>query len=114
MSLLGNGGLAAVAASSAQNTARLVAGLTSIDGVDRLFDGPAFHEVALRLDRPVAPVLEALAATDILGGYDLSADYPDLGDALLVCATETKIDADIEAYVNAMRDIFAAPLAQSA
>ena len=35
-------------------------------GVERLFDGPAFHEAALRLDRPVGPVLEALAAQ--LGG----------------------------------------------
>ena len=58
--------------------------------------------------------LEALAANDILGGYDLGADYPDLGDALLVCATETKTDADIEAYVDAMRDVFNASLAQSA
>jgi len=64
--------------------------------------------------RPVAPVLEALAAKDILGGYDLSADYPDFGNALLVCATETKTDADIEAYVEAMRDVFSASLARSA
>jgi len=32
---------------------------------------------------------------------------------LLVCATETKTDADIEAYVDAMRVIFAASPAQS-
>jgi len=108
MSLLGSDGLAAVAKQSAYNTARLVAGLTSIDGIERLFDGPAFHEVALRLDRPVAAVLEALAARDILGGYDLTDDYSELGNALLVCATETKTDADIDAYVEAMREIFSA------
>jgi glycine dehydrogenase subunit 1 len=108
MSLLGSDGLAAVARQSAGNTATLVDGLTSIDGIERLFDGPAFHEVALKLDRPVAPVLETLAEKDILGGYDLGADFPDLGNALLVCATETKTDADISAYVEAMRTIFAA------
>jgi glycine dehydrogenase subunit 1 len=59
-------------------------------------------------------VLEALAAQDILGGYDLSTDYPDFGDTLLVCATETKTDADIDVYVDAMRDVFATPLVQSA
>jgi glycine dehydrogenase subunit 1 len=111
MSLLGHDGLAAVARKSAQNTARLVEGLTSIDGIDRLVDGPAFHEVALRLDRPVEPVLEALAARNILGGYDLSTAYPDFGNALLVCATETKTDADIDAYVDAMREVFAGSLA---
>jgi glycine dehydrogenase subunit 1 len=111
MSLLGTDGLAAVARQSAANTAQLVAGLTSIDGIERLFAGPAFHETALRLDRPVAPVLAALAARNILGGYDLGADFPDFGHALLVCATETKTGADIDAYVAAMREIFSAPTA---
>ena len=114
MSLLGVDGLASVARQSLRNTAQLVDGLTSIDGVDRLFDGPAFHEAALVLDRPVRPVLKALADRDILGGYDLGTDHPDLGHALLVCATETKTDADIGRYVDAMREIFSASLAQSA
>ena len=35
----------------------------------------------------------------------------DLGNALLVCPTETKTDADIETYVDAMRDVFKAPSA---
>ena len=108
MSLLGSDGLAAVAKQSAYNTARLADGLTAIDGIERLFDGPAFHEIALKLDRPVAPVLEALAARNILGGYDLGEDFQDLGNGLLVCATETKTEADIDAYVEAMRDIFSA------
>ena len=34
----------------------------------------------------------------MLGGLDLSADHPELGNALLVCATETKTDEDIERY----------------
>ena len=68
----------------------------------------------MKLDRPVAPVLEALAERDILGGYDLTEAFPDLGHALLVCATETKTEADIAAYVDAMKDIFSASLAQTA
>ena len=62
----------------------------------------------------MAPVLDMLAARDILGGYDLSIDYPDLGHVLLVCATETKTDADIETYVAAMREILEARVVQSA
>jgi glycine dehydrogenase subunit 1 len=108
MSLVGFQGLRSVATRSHQNTAHLVDALTAIDGVERLFEGPYFHEVALRLDRPIAPVLDALAAKNILGGYDLSQSYPDLGDALLVCATETKTEQDIEAYASAMSDILAA------
>jgi len=107
MSLLGYDGLRQVALRSHQTTARLVAGLTALKGVERLFEGPHFHEVALRLDRPVAPVLDALAEKDILGGYDLSIGCPDLGNALLVCATETKTDADVDAYVAALKVILA-------
>ncbi len=114
MSLVGFHGLRSVATRSHQNTAKLVEGLTAIDGIDRMFDSAYFHEVALKLDRPVAPVLEALAGNDILGGYDLSPTYPDLGNALLVCATETKTDADIETYVAAMGEIFSARSRKSA
>jgi len=42
---------------------------------------------------------EALAARGIVGGYDASRDYPSLGHALLVCATETRTREDIDAYV---------------
>ena len=104
MALLGFDGLRKVALRSQQTTAGLVAGLTAIKGVERLFNGPHFHEVALRLDRPVGPVLDALAKQDILGGYDLSVSNPELGNALLVCATETKTDADIDAYVAALEE----------
>jgi glycine dehydrogenase subunit 1 len=45
-------------------------------------------------------VLEALAAQGIVGGLDLSRDYPELGNALLACATETRTRADIEAYAR--------------
>ena len=104
MSLLGIDGLARVARRAQQNTARLAAGLCAIDGIEPLFTGPHFHEVALRFDRPVAAVLLALAGRNILGGYDLSGDVT-LGDALLVCATETKTEADINTYVTALEEI---------
>lgn len=106
MSLLGYDGLRQVAQASHQNTAHLIRGLTAIDGIERLFDGPYFHEVALKFDRPVAPVLEKLASMDILGGLDLSVTSPQLGNALLVCATETKTESDLDAFISAVKEIF--------
>ncbi len=105
MALLGFDGLRNVAMQSYANTHRLASGLSTIDGVSRLFDGPHFHEVALKLDRPVAPVLAALAERDILGGFDLGLVYPDLANALLVCATETRSEADLALYVDALGEI---------
>jgi glycine dehydrogenase subunit 1 len=103
MSLLGYEGLVNVANTSHANTALLADGLTALDGVERLYDGPFFHELALKLDRPVAPVLKALADQDILGGFDLTP-VVDSG-ALLICATETKTAADIEMYIAAFADV---------
>jgi len=104
MSLLGHEGLSRVALTSQQQTAKLLELLTGIYGVERAFSSPHFHEAVIRLDRPVGPVLETLAQSDILGGFDLSGDYPELGNALLICATETKIDEDLETYAAALRD----------
>ena len=98
MALLGGTGLAQVAGTCHTHCQQLVAALTTLDGVDTLFDTPVLHERVIRLPVPVAPVLHALAEHDILGGYDLSADYPELGHALLVCATEKHTADDIAAY----------------
>ena len=102
MTLLGPTGLAQVAEVSMARTAQLVAALTRLPGVQAAFAGPRFHEAVLRLDRPAGGVLRALEAQGVLGGVDLSADFPELGPALLVCATETKTDADIERYAGAL------------
>jgi glycine dehydrogenase subunit 1 len=104
LSLLGPRGLAQVAATSMLRTQQLVDALTRIPGVRLAFDTPRFHEALLLLDRPVAGVLEALAARGIVGGCDISSRYPSLGHALLVCATETRSPGDIEAYAEALAE----------
>lgn len=105
MSLMGAQGIERVAVASVQNTHDLVAALTSITGVRGAFAGNKFHEAVLLLDRPVAPVLAELASRKILGGLDLADYYPELGSALLVCATEVKTKNDIETYALALADV---------
>jgi glycine dehydrogenase subunit 1 len=104
MSLLGPAGLERVAAACMERSARLVAALAGVRGVRLAFEGPRFHEAVLLLDRPVPAVLESLAARGIVGGYDLTPHYPALGPALLVCATETRTDEDIELYARALTE----------
>jgi glycine dehydrogenase subunit 1 len=105
LSLLGPRGLAQVAATCMHRCADLVAALTRIPGVRLAFEAPGFHEALLVLDRPVDVVLARLAGRGIVGGFDASRDFPSLGHALLVCATETRTPADIEAYARALREI---------
>ena len=110
MTLLGAQGLARVAEMSAARTQDLVAALTAIPGVRQPFSGQRFHEAVLTLDRPAAPVLAALAERGIFGGVDLSERFPELGHALLVCATETKTEADIGRYACALGELQRLPL----
>lgn len=105
MSLLGATGLESVAAACQANTSALVEALTGIDGVKLGFGGPRFHEAVLRLDRKVDGVLQELARRNIAGGLDLSRHFPELGDALLVCATETRTPEDIQTYARALAEI---------
>ena len=104
LSLVGPEGLARVANECHARANELVSALTRVKGVKLAFDKPRFHEAVLQLDRPVAPVIAQLASRGIIGGFDLSNDYPELGNALLVCATETRNAADIKAYADALAD----------
>jgi glycine dehydrogenase subunit 1 len=108
MALMGAAGLREVAASCNANLYALVDALCTLPGIRRAFAAPCFHESVLLLDRPVAPVLEALSRRGVLGGYDLSRDYPELGNALLVCATETRTAEDIAFYAGLAGELFEA------
>src|SRR6202522_686404 len=109
MSLLGAAGLASVATLSMQRTGELLDALVRVGGVTCAFDAPRFHEAVVLLDRPVAPLLAALAERGIAAGLDLAPSHPELGHAMLVCATETKSHADIETYERALRAVLAMP-----
>jgi glycine dehydrogenase subunit 1 len=113
MALLGAEGLERVAAQSVSNTELLIEKLTSIAGVELVYTGPRFHEAVLRLPKPAEVVLEELADQNILGGYSLKNDYPELGESILVCATEMRNDDDIDIYHQALNKILSAD-AQSA
>ena len=107
MSLVGADGLKRVAQACHANTRKLVTALTASECVEPLFNRPYFHESALRFSLPLENIMRPLHAHNLLPGYALSKDYPELGDALLVCATETRTDADIETYAGHLNRIIA-------
>lgn len=110
LTLLGSEGLRRVAAQCHANTRALVGALIGLGGINAPFTS-YFHEAVLTLPRPVAPVLEQLAAAGILGGFDLSADFPELGHGLLVCATEVRTAEDIDTYRRALAGVLGVAVA---
>ena len=105
MALVGPQGLERVAASSHTNTQKLTEKLSSLEGIERVFNRPYFHENLFRFDLPVEDMLRALAAQGIVGGVSLVEDYPELGNCLLICATETKTEADLDNFADALKRI---------
>jgi glycine dehydrogenase subunit 1 len=105
MSVMGAEGLRKVAIASHNNAHNLQKQLQGIKGITSVFKGPMFHEFVIRLNHPVAKVLDNMLNLGIQGGYDLSKYYPELGNALLVCTTETKTEDDLAAYVSAIREV---------
>jgi len=106
MALLGPHGLQRVASHSHANTLQLADKLTeNVAGISRVFNRPLFHEVVVKLEQPVYDVLRALSAEGIVGGFPLEEEYPELENCLLLCATETKTDSDIDAFVEALNRI---------
>ncbi len=106
MALMGGAGLRATAQACHANTRALLQSLRAIDGVEVPFSAPFFHETVIRFGQAGAEeVLERLAAEGVLGGYPLKDHYPELGEALLVCATETKREDDLDTYANNLRRI---------
>jgi len=101
MSLLGANGLSRVATKCHINTALLHDKLNKMQGVQPLFKtSPFFHELVIQFKMPVETVIKALAKQGIQAGFNLKPYYPELGEALLVCATETKLEEDIALFAK--------------
>jgi len=60
------------------------------------FSGPFFNEFVVTVDDPEA-VNRALLARKIIGGLPLGRFYPELGNAMLLCATEMTRREDMDA-----------------
>ena len=102
MAMLGPEGVRRIAANSMTNTRALRDKLGAISGVRPLFARSYFHEIAFALPKPASEIIERLAQENIVAGVALGEEFPELGDALLVCATETKTTADLDRFASAM------------
>jgi glycine dehydrogenase subunit 1 len=61
----------------------------------------------LRLPRPAAPVVDALAKRGVLAGVPASRLWPDAGldDLLIVAVTELNTDGDAAALTQGLREV---------
>ncbi len=105
MALLGPRGIERAARASMNNTRTLRDLLCAIPDVEPLFSRTYFHEVAVALPCPAQPIVEQLAGENIVAGFALEDEYPEYENGLLVCATETKTDADLEHFAETLAKV---------
>jgi glycine dehydrogenase subunit 1 len=109
MTLLGEAGLTRLATLNHAGACDLADRLAALPGVEVLNDS-FFNEFTVRLPRPAAPVVEALAAKRILAGLPVSRlepGRPELETLLLVAVTETVTEEDRAALVAALAESLA-------
>ncbi len=106
LTLLGERGLARLAELNHANAIELANRLAAVAGVDVLND-TFFNEITVRLSKPAAAVVDALAERRVLGGIPVSRLYPgdpELENLLLVAATELNSADDMDALVTALTE----------
>ena len=73
-----------------------------------MFTAPHFNEFLVDFSasgKTVADVNRALLERGILGGKDLSAEFPRLGQAALYCVTENRTQAEIDRLVQTLDEV---------
>jgi glycine dehydrogenase subunit 1 len=107
LTLLGEAGFRRLAELNHAKASQLADKLASVPGVQVLNDS-FFNEFTLRLPKPSAPVVEALAAKRILGGLPASRLLPDdpaVANLLLLAATEISTDEGMDALVAGLKEV---------
>ena len=104
MTLLGAKGLKHVATLNHETACDLADALGAVPGVEVLTPR-FFNEFAIRTPKPASDVLEALLKRGVMGGVPYARLAPGMDDVLLVCATETNTEDDINAYAAALKEV---------
>jgi len=68
-----------------------------------LFPSPRFNEFVLQFKSGGPGLIQRLLQKNIVPGFPLGRAYPELGDAVLVCVTETTTRRQIDALVEGLK-----------
>ena len=105
LSMMGKSGLRKVAELCYHKAHYAASRIDELEGYSVWNKNPFFHEFVVKCPRPVAEINAQLLDIDILGGYDLSEDYPQLKDHMLVAVTEMLSKEEIDDFVDALQEL---------
>ncbi len=105
LSLLGKHGLKQVAKLNFDKAHYAASQFDQLADFEVVTGGPFFNEFVLKCPMPVEEINALLLDYDILGGYDLSRDYPELENHMLVAVTEALTKDEIDYFVNSLQEV---------
>ncbi len=109
LALMGPQGMAEIGEGIMARARYAMIQLGRIEGVRApVFQSPHFQEFVVDLDgagKTVTQINRELLARGILGGKDLSPEFPELGQSALYCVTEVHTQADIDRLADAIREV---------
>jgi glycine dehydrogenase subunit 1 len=105
MSLLGKNGLRQVAELCFHKAHYAAQAITSLPGYSHWSSAPFFNEFVIQTPAPISEINDLLLDNDILGGYDLSQDYPDLSRHMLIAVTEMNTREEIDRLVEVLSEV---------
>ena len=105
LSLLGKHGLAQVANLNYQKAHYAAQQISTLPGYELCFETPFFNEFAVRCPIPADQLNAQLLQHDILGGFALGKDNPDLENCLLIAVTEMNSRQDIDNLVQHLAEV---------
>lgn len=104
LSLLGPQGLCEVGRTCMNAAAYLKQQLSELNGVRIVHTGPHFKEFAFALEHNTDDFLAFMTQRGILPGIPLKRFQMEMDNALLVAVTECRTKAELDDYVNGVRD----------
>ncbi len=104
LSLLGKNGLQELAKLNYHKAHYAAERISTVPGFMVNPVQPFFNEFVVHCPLPAAEINKLLMAHDILGGYDLGQDYPDLTHELLVAVTEMNTRSEIDFLVEVLEE----------
>ncbi|HLF81479.1 MAG TPA: aminomethyl-transferring glycine dehydrogenase subunit GcvPA [Anaerolineales bacterium] len=105
LSVMGPQGLQRVAELCYRKAHYAAQQIARLDGFRIWNEGPFFHEFVVHCPRPVKEINDGLLDYDVLGGYDLGQDYPELADHMLLAVTEMNSKEDIDELVELLPEV---------
>jgi glycine dehydrogenase subunit 1 len=106
LSLLGKSGFKQVANLCYQKAHYAAEQISKLPGFELAYpDTPFFHEFVVKTPKPVNEINLRLENHWFLGGYDLSQDYPEMKNHMLVAVTEKIGREDIDDFAAALEEV---------